>query len=40
VYGAPEWPRSPRLPLIGAERDFVIATVQGAIDGLASYAHR
>jgi len=35
VYGAPEWTRSPRLPLIGAERDFVIATVNGAINGLA-----
>jgi 4-hydroxy-tetrahydrodipicolinate synthase len=35
VYGAPEWTRSPRLPLVGAERDFVIATVTGAIDNLA-----
>jgi 4-hydroxy-tetrahydrodipicolinate synthase len=34
VYGAPEWPRAPRLPLVGAERDFVVKTVQGAIDGL------
>jgi 4-hydroxy-tetrahydrodipicolinate synthase len=38
VYGAPEWPRLPRLPLIGAEREFVIKTVQGAIDGLARRA--
>jgi 4-hydroxy-tetrahydrodipicolinate synthase len=37
VYGAPEWARTPRLPLIGAERDFVTGTVQGAIDGLARY---
>jgi 4-hydroxy-tetrahydrodipicolinate synthase len=36
VYGAPEWTRSPRLPLVGAERDFVIATVTGAIEGLAN----
>ncbi|PXA86920.1 dihydrodipicolinate synthase family protein [Nostoc sp. 3335mG] len=35
VYGAPEWPRAPRLPLVGAEREFVTRTVQGAIDGLA-----
>jgi len=35
VYGAPEWTRSPRLPLVGAERDFVIATVTGAIHNLA-----
>lgn len=34
VYGAPEWPRAPRLPLVGEERDFVIATVSGAIDAL------
>jgi 4-hydroxy-tetrahydrodipicolinate synthase len=38
VYGAPEWPRVPRLPLIGAERDFVVSTVNGAIEGLKSYA--
>jgi 4-hydroxy-tetrahydrodipicolinate synthase len=35
VYGAPEWTRSPRLALVGAERDFVIATVTGAIHNLA-----
>jgi len=35
VYGAPEWARAPRLPVVGAERDFVAGTVQGAIDGLA-----
>lgn len=31
VYGAPEWIRSPRLPLVGAERDFVIDTIKAAI---------
>jgi 4-hydroxy-tetrahydrodipicolinate synthase len=36
VYGAPEWTRSPRLPLVGAERDFVIATINGAISALAN----
>lgn len=35
VYGAPEWTRPPRLPLIGAERDFVIATVRKAMADLA-----
>ncbi len=31
VYGAPEWTRSPRLALVGAERDFVIETINDAI---------
>lgn len=35
VYGAPEWTRAPRLPLVGAERDFVVATVKQAISDLA-----
>ncbi|WP_026615208.1 dihydrodipicolinate synthase family protein [Ensifer aridi] len=35
VYGAPEWIRAPRLPLVGEEREFVISTVQNAIDALA-----
>jgi 4-hydroxy-tetrahydrodipicolinate synthase len=35
VYGAPEWTRAPRLPLIGEERASVIATIQGAIAALA-----
>ncbi|MEP2531634.1 dihydrodipicolinate synthase family protein [Shimia sp.] len=34
VYGAPEWVRAPRLPLIGAERDSVIATIKDAIEKL------
>jgi len=36
VYGAPEWTRPPRLALVGAERDFVIATVKAAVKGLAN----
>jgi 4-hydroxy-tetrahydrodipicolinate synthase len=24
VYGAPEWTRAPRLPLVGAERESVV----------------
>jgi len=34
VYGAPEWTRAPRLPLLGEERDRVIATIRAAIDAL------
>ncbi|MEP9387435.1 dihydrodipicolinate synthase family protein [Mesorhizobium sp. KR9-304] len=36
VYGAPEWTRAPRLPLTGAERDRVIATIEGTIKQLAN----
>ncbi|WP_213978931.1 dihydrodipicolinate synthase family protein [Sphingomonas sp. dw_22] len=35
VYGAPEWTRAPRLPLVGEEREQVIATIRAAIDALA-----
>jgi 4-hydroxy-tetrahydrodipicolinate synthase len=34
VCGSPEWVRAPRLPLVGEEREFVIHTVQAAIDTL------
>jgi 4-hydroxy-tetrahydrodipicolinate synthase len=34
VYGAPEWTRAPRLPLVGAEREHVINTVNAAIGAL------
>jgi 4-hydroxy-tetrahydrodipicolinate synthase len=34
VYGAPEWTRAPRLPLVGEEREVVIRTVTSAIDAL------
>ncbi|HCT5903093.1 TPA: dihydrodipicolinate synthase family protein [Klebsiella pneumoniae] len=37
VYGAPEWTRAPRLPLVGAEREYVEKTVKKAIDDLANY---
>ena len=30
VHGAPEWVRSPRLPLVGEERTFVIDTIEAA----------
>jgi len=35
VYGAPEWVRVPRLPLIGEERAFVIDTIEAAKAALA-----
>ena len=35
VYGAPEWTRSPRLPLIDAEREFVIDTIRKTMDQLS-----
>jgi 4-hydroxy-tetrahydrodipicolinate synthase len=35
VYGAPEWIRSPRLPLVGEEREFVISTIERAKLALA-----
>jgi 4-hydroxy-tetrahydrodipicolinate synthase len=31
IYGAPEWTRPPRLPLVGEERERVIRTVQETI---------
>jgi 4-hydroxy-tetrahydrodipicolinate synthase len=34
VYGAPEWTRAPRLPLVGEERESVIRTVTEAIEAL------
>lgn len=34
VYGAPEWTRAPRLPLVGEERANVISTVKAAIAAL------
>lgn len=37
VYGAPEWTRAPRLPLVGSERDAVIHTIQTTIAGLKNW---
>jgi 4-hydroxy-tetrahydrodipicolinate synthase len=34
VYGAPEWTRAPRLPLVGAEREHVVKTITAAVDAL------
>jgi 4-hydroxy-tetrahydrodipicolinate synthase len=34
VYGAPEWTRSPRLPLVGEEREHVVTTIKAAISSL------
>jgi len=36
VYGAPEWVRAPRLPLIGDERERVSSIIQSAMTGLRS----
>ncbi len=36
VYGAPEWTRSPRLPLVGEERAFVIDTIEAAKAAIAA----
>jgi 4-hydroxy-tetrahydrodipicolinate synthase len=38
VYGAPEWTRAPRLPLVGAERERVVATVEAAMAALKARA--
>jgi 4-hydroxy-tetrahydrodipicolinate synthase len=32
VYGAPEWTRAPRLPLVGAERERVSAVIRATIE--------
>jgi 4-hydroxy-tetrahydrodipicolinate synthase len=34
VYGAPEWTRAPRLPLVGEERARVTAIIEAAIEKL------
>jgi 4-hydroxy-tetrahydrodipicolinate synthase len=34
VYGAPEWTRAPRLPLVGEERAYVERTVKAAMQAL------
>lgn len=38
VYGAPEWTRSPRLPLVDEERDVVTRTIEKAIAALAAFS--
>lgn len=38
AYGAPEWVRSPRLPVRGAERERVLAILQATKDALARRA--
>jgi 4-hydroxy-tetrahydrodipicolinate synthase len=40
VYGAPEWTRAPRLPLVGAEREHVLSTVRAAIAALDRHGGR
>ena len=36
VYGAPEWTRAPRLPLVGTERERVLAVLGAAVEALRS----
>jgi 4-hydroxy-tetrahydrodipicolinate synthase len=40
VCGSPEWTRSPRLPLVGGEREMVIETIGTAVDRLRERALR
>ncbi|MGH7211160.1 MAG: dihydrodipicolinate synthase family protein, partial [Acetobacteraceae bacterium] len=40
VCGAPEWTRAPRLPLAGAERESVTATIRKAMADLAQRSGR
>jgi len=37
VYGAPEWVRPPRLPLVGEERAFVMNVINKTIEQLLEY---
>jgi 4-hydroxy-tetrahydrodipicolinate synthase len=39
VYGAPEWTRAPRLPLVGEERETVIRTVTTTIEALKRHCN-
>ncbi|WP_095204871.1 dihydrodipicolinate synthase family protein [Mesorhizobium carmichaelinearum] len=36
VYGAPEWTRAPRLPLVGEEREKVVSVINNTIASLRS----
>ncbi|MER9178306.1 dihydrodipicolinate synthase family protein [Mesorhizobium sp. M0955] len=36
VYGAPEWTRAPRLPLVGEEREKVVSVIKDTIASLRS----
>ena len=38
VYGAPEWVRAPRLPLVGEERRRVSSVIEATIEALRSFA--
>jgi len=40
VYGAPEWVRAPRLPLIGGERERVVSIIRRTLDALAARQHK
>jgi 4-hydroxy-tetrahydrodipicolinate synthase len=36
VYGAPEWVRAPRLPLVGKERQHVTSVIEASVAALAA----
>jgi len=38
VYGAPEWTRAPRLPVVGEDREAVVRTVTEAIHALKRFS--
>ncbi|MCO5064294.1 MAG: dihydrodipicolinate synthase family protein [Rhizobiaceae bacterium] len=40
VYDAPEWTRSPRLPLVGTEREQVLDTIRRAVEALQTYSQK
>jgi 4-hydroxy-tetrahydrodipicolinate synthase len=40
VYGAPEWVRAPRLPLIGTERQHVSSVIEASITALEARARK
>ncbi len=40
VYGAPEWVRAPRLPLVGEERQKVSSVIEASIAALEAYARK
>jgi 4-hydroxy-tetrahydrodipicolinate synthase len=40
VYGAPEWTRAPRFPLIGNERERVLHVIHQTIEKLSAWSRK
>ena len=40
VYGAPEWTRAPRLPVVGAERENAVSIIERTIEQLRQRSRR